>query len=79
MVLISWLIVPMASSSCVWRLLIRATSISNNSVAFSFPGLLGASGFEAVGDVELLAGWVCERVLRGILVAVKRVEEDDLR
>ena len=79
MVLISWLIVPMASSSCAWRLLIRATSISDNSIAFSFPGLLGASGFEVVRDVELLAGWVYERVLRGILVAIKCAGEDDLR
>ena len=70
MVLISWLIVPMASSSCAWWLLIWAISISDSSVAFSFLGLLGASRLEAVGDVELLVGWVYERVLRSILVVV---------
>ena len=40
---------------------------------FYFPGLLGASGFEVVGDVELLAGWVCEQVLHDILVVVSLV------
>ena len=67
MVLISWLIIPTASSSYTWRAFICTASISVSSIAFSFPGLLEATGLEAGMGVELLAGWVCERVLGGIL------------
>ena len=44
-----------------------AASISVSSIAFSFPSLLGISELEAGRDIEILAGWFCERVLRGIL------------
>ena len=67
MVLIFWLITPTASSSYTWRAFIFIASILVSSVAFSFPGLLRALGFEAGGDVKLLLGWVCERILRCIL------------
>ena len=42
-------------------------SISVGFVTFSFLGLLGALGHEAGVGVELLASWVYEQVLRGIL------------
>ena len=58
---------PMASSSCTWRAFICIVSISVCFVAFAFSGLLRATGLEAGVGVELLVGWVCERVLHGIL------------
>ena len=64
---ISSLMTPIVSSSYAWQLLIWVASTSVNSVAFSFPSLLGISELEAGGDVELLAGWFCERVFHGIL------------
>ena len=64
---IFWPITPIASTSYVWWLLIYTASISVSLVAFSVLSLMGATGLEVGVGVELLAGWVCEQVLRGIL------------
>ena len=64
---ISWLIIPIASSSYSWRLFIWTASILFGSATFSFLSLLRASELEAGGNVELLAGWFCGRAFRGIL------------
>ena len=63
---ISWLMTLTVSSSCASQLLIWAAFTSVSSVAFSFLGLLGISELEVGGDVELLAGWFCERVFSDV-------------